>query len=94
MVAHKGVAVVDVHARSVHAATEAGLVDEILQYRIAKSFLKLQVGLAAFHLLAQVFQRYAGEESGDDLLKLWVGQQPVVYCGKLLWVEGADGIKF
>lgn len=94
VVAHEGVAMVDVYARSVHTATETGLVDEILQYRIAERLLKLQIGLAAFHLLAQVFQRHAGEEAGDDLLKLWVGQQPVVYCGELLWGEGANGIKF
>lgn len=94
VVAHEGVAMVDVYARSVHTATETGLVDEILQYRIAERLLKLQIGLAAFHFLAQVFQRHAGEESGDDLLKLWVGQQPVVYCGKLLRVEGPNGIKF
>lgn len=74
VVAHEGVAVVDVHARGVHTATEAGFVYKILQHGITKGFLKLQVGLAAFHLLAQVFKRHTREEAGEDLLELRVGQ--------------------
>ena len=93
MVAHEGVAFLDVQVVGVDVDSGADGLHQLLEEGIAEGFLEIEVRLALLHLLPDGLHGDARIEVGQHVLELRVGQQTVKHFRQFFGFERPYGVK-